>query len=103
MVKVEKTEQYQRWLDGLKDREGRARILVRVDRLIHGNAGDCRNLTHGVTELRIKVGPGYRVYFTKRGNQFILLLAGGDKATQQKDIAMAINLANNYQPDEDEP
>ncbi len=99
---VKKTEQYQRWLDGLKDREGRARILVRVDRLIHGNAGDCRNLTHGVSELRIKFGPGYRVYFTKSGNRFILLLAGGDKATQQKDIALAIALANNYKPNEDD-
>jgi putative addiction module killer protein len=101
-VKVEKTEQYRRWLDGLKDREGRARILVRVDRLIHGNAGDCRNLTNGVSELRIKVGPGYRVYFTKRGAHFILLLAGGDKATQQRDIATAIALASNYIPDEDD-
>jgi putative addiction module killer protein len=102
-MKVEKTEQYRRWIDGLKDRDGRARILVRVDRMIHGNAGDFRNLTNGVSELRIKFGPGYRVYFSKRGNHFILLLAGGDKATQQRDIALAISLATNYEPNEDEP
>ncbi|MBK9071802.1 MAG: type II toxin-antitoxin system RelE/ParE family toxin [Myxococcales bacterium] len=90
------TLEYRRWLDGLKDTTGRARILMRVDRMIYGNPGDHRNLTHGVTELRIDVGPGYRVYFTKRGNRLILLLAGGDKSTQQKDIQKAILLAANF-------
>jgi putative addiction module killer protein len=84
------------WIDGLKDRSGRARILVRVDRLIHGNPGQHRDLTGGVTELKIDVGPGYRVYYSQRGTRLLLLLAGGDKSTQQKDIAMAIQLAKNF-------
>ncbi|MFN0064437.1 MAG: type II toxin-antitoxin system RelE/ParE family toxin [Myxococcaceae bacterium] len=83
--------------DGLKDGTARARILVRIDRLIHGNAGDHRNLTHGISELRINVGPGYRVYYTKRGGQLVLLLAGGNKATQSKDIARAIYLAEHFE------
>lgn len=75
----------------------RSRILVRVDRLIHGNAGVHRNLTDGVSELQIDIGPGYRVYYTQRGNVLLLLLAGGDKSTQPKDIAKAIALANGYE------
>ena len=75
----------------------RARILVRVDRLIHGNPGPHRNLTDGVSELKIDVGPGYRVYYMQRGNVLLLLLADGDKSTQTKDIAKAIVLANGYE------
>lgn len=75
----------------------RSRILVRVDRLIHGNAGVHRNLTDGVSELKIDIGPGYRVYYMQRGNVLLLLLAGGDKSTQPKDIAKAIALANGYE------
>jgi len=96
-VRVEKTDEYRDWLDGLKDRAGRARILVRVDRLIHGNPGQHRDLTDGVSELKIDVGPGYRVYYSQRGTQLLLLLAGGDKSTQQKDIALAIQLAKSFQ------
>lgn len=66
---------------------------MRIDRLIHGNPGACRNLTHGVSELKVDVGPGYRVYYSQRGDQLLLLLAGGDKSTQAKDIARAIRLA----------
>lgn len=95
-MRVEKTDDYRDWIDALKDRAGRARILVRVDRLIHGNAGDHRNLTDGVSELRIDVGPGYRVYYSPRGTHLLLLLIGGDKSTQEKDIAMAIRLAKNF-------
>lgn len=95
-MRVEKTEEYREWLDALKDRTGRARILVRVDRLINGNPGQHRDLTHGVTELKIDVGPGYRVYYTQRGQRLLLLLAGGDKSTQQKDIETAIGLARNF-------
>ena len=95
-MRVEKTDEYRNWIDGLKDRAGRARILVRVDRLIHGNPGQHRDLTEGVTELKIDVGPGYRVYYSQRGTRLLLLLAGGDKSTQQKDIAMAIQLAKNF-------
>ena len=95
-MRVEETDDYRDWIDALKDGAGRARILVRVDRLIHGNAGDHRNLTDGVSELRIDVGPGYRVYYSLRGMRLLLLLIGGDKSTQEKDIAMAIRLAKNF-------
>ena len=95
-MRVEKTGEYRDWLDGLKDRMGRARILVRVDRLIDGNPGQHRDLTDGVSELKVDVGPGYRVYYTQRGTRLLLLLIGGDKATQQKDIALAIHLAKNF-------
>ncbi|MSR08729.1 MAG: type II toxin-antitoxin system RelE/ParE family toxin [Gammaproteobacteria bacterium] len=71
----------------------RARIQVRVDRLAHGNPGDYRNLTAGIAELRIPVGPGYRVYYTQRGKALIVLLAGVDKSTQQRDIRRALDLA----------
>lgn len=95
-MRVEQTDDYREWLDGLKDLAGRARVLMRVDRLIHSNPGDHRNLTDGVSELKIDFGPGYRVYYSKRGNQLLLLLAGGNKSTQAKDIAKAIRLAQEY-------
>ena len=94
---IEKTDDYRDWIDALKDRAGRAKILVRVDRLIHGNPGQHRNLSDGVSELKIDFGPGYRVYYTQRGTRLLLLLAGGDKSSQQSDIATAIQLANNFQ------
>ena len=96
-MRVEKTDDYREWIDALKDRAGRARILARVDRLIEGNPGQHRDLTDGVTELKVDFGPGYRVYYTQRGTRLLLLLAGGDKSTQQKDIAKAIRLAKNFQ------
>jgi putative addiction module killer protein len=96
-VRVEETQVYRDWINGLKDRAGRARIQVRVDRLVHGNPGSHRNLTDGVAELKIDFGPGYRVYYTQRGPRLILLLAGGEKSTQQSDIKMAIHLASNFQ------
>jgi len=71
--------------------------LVRVERLIHGNPGQHRDLTDGVSELKIDFGPGYRVFYAHRGTILLLLPAGGDKSTQQKDIAMAIHLAKNFQ------
>ena len=95
-MRVEKTDAYRKWLDALKDQAARARILVRVDRLIHGNPGDYRNLTQGVSELKIDVGPGYRVYYAQRGDTLLLLIAGGDKSTQTKDIARALELNQNY-------
>jgi putative addiction module killer protein len=95
-VRVEKTDEYAEWIDQLKDQAGRARVLVRVERLIAGNPGQHRNLTDGVAELKIDFGPGYRVYYIKRGTRLLLLLAGGDKSTQQKDVQLAIRLAKSF-------
>lgn len=96
-MRVEKTEEYRAWLDGLKDQAGRARILMRVDRLIRGNPGQHRHLTGGVSELKVDFGPGYRVYYTQRGTRLLLLLAGGDKSSQRQDIAKAISLAKSFE------
>ena len=95
-MRVEKTEEYREWIDGLKDQAGRARVLMRVDRLIHGNPGVHRNLTEGVSELKIDVGPGYRVYYSQRGDRLLLLILGGDKPNQTKDIAKALELNRNF-------
>jgi putative addiction module killer protein len=95
-MRVEKTAEYRDWIDNLKDLSGRARILMRVDRLIHGNPGSHRHLTHGVSELKVDVGPGYRVYYSQRGDLLLLLLIGGDKSTQTNDIKRAIRLAQDY-------
>lgn len=94
-MRLRMTEVYRDWIDALTDRAGRARIQVRVDRLAHGNPGQHRNLTDGVSELKIDFGPGYRVYYTERSGEVIILLAGGDKSTQQQDIKTAIALARN--------
>jgi putative addiction module killer protein len=94
-MRVRLTEVYLDWINGLRDRSGRARIQVRVDRLVHGNPGDHRHLAGGVSELRIDAGPGYRVYYTQRGDELIVLLAGGDKSSQQQDIRRAIEFAEN--------
>jgi putative addiction module killer protein len=96
-VRVKKTDEYRDWLDRLRDQAGRARILVRVDRLIHGNPGDHRSLQGGVSELKIDFGPGYRVYYTQRGEQLLLLLIGGDKSSQARDIAKAQQLAEDFE------
>lgn len=93
------TEVYRDWINGLKDRTSRARIQVRVDRLVHGNAGQHRQLTDGVAELKIDAGRGYRVYDTDRDGQLIVLLAGGDKSSQQQDIRAAVALSRNLQDD----
>ena len=92
-MRVQMTEVYRDWINSLKDRAGRARIQVRVDRLVHGNPGQHRLLTDGVCELKVDFGPGYRVYYTERAGVLIVLLAGGDKSSQQKDIKIAISLA----------
>lgn len=96
-MRVQLTESYLTWINALKDRIVRARIQVRVDRLVHGNPGQHRNLTDGVSELKIDVGPGYRVYYLQRGEELIVLLAGGDKSSQPNDIKNAIALARNLQ------
>jgi putative addiction module killer protein len=94
-MRVEVTEVDLKWIGGLKDRAGRARIQMRVDRLVHGNPGQHRVLTNGICELKVNFGPGYLVYYTDRGGVLIVLLAGGDKSSQAKDIRTAIALAKN--------
>ena len=96
MMDVRVTSGFRSWIDGLRDGRGRARILVRIDRLAHGNAGDYRALKGGIVELKIDTGPGYRVYYVQRGS-VLLLLAGGDKSSQTKDIARATRLAKGLQ------
>jgi putative addiction module killer protein len=88
-MRIERTGEFAAWLDSLKDLQGRARIQARIARLAHGNAGQCRHLTGGVSELKIDAGPGYRVYYTQRGKVLIILLCGGAKSTQQADIRRA--------------
>ena len=97
MLHIRKTLVYAEWIDNLRDLQGRARILVRVERLAAGNPGDVKPVGGGVSELRIHFGPGYRVYFTQRGQDIVILLAGGDKSSQPKDIQTALHLANNLE------
>ena len=93
MVEIHKTETFVRWLDGLRDIQARARVQARIERLVVGNPGDVQPVGEGVTELRINYGPGYRVYYRKRGRELVILLAGGDKSTQARDIKTALRLA----------
>ena len=95
VIEVRKTETFAQWLDGLRDLRARARVQARLERLAGGNPGDVEPVGEGVSELRINYGPGYRVYFKKRGRELIILLAGGDKRTQAKDIKTALRLARN--------
>ena len=95
MIEMKKTDVYARWLDDLRDIRARARVQARVERLAAGNPGDVKPVGDGVSEMRIDYGPGYRVYFTRRGNEVVILLAGGDKSTQDADIKTAQGLARN--------
>ena len=95
MVTFLRSETFDTWLAKLKDKIGRARILHRIRAAEHGNFGDVKPVGDGVSEMRIHVGPGYRVYFIQRGEVVIVLLAGGDKSTQDKDIRTAKALAKN--------
>jgi putative addiction module killer protein len=95
MIEVRKTAHFVQWLNDLRDIRARARVLVRIERLAAGNPGDVEPVGEGVSELRINYGPGYRVYFKKCGQEIIILLAGGDKSTQAKDIKSALRLARN--------
>ncbi len=95
MFEMRKTDDYAKWIDNLADTRARARILVRVERLAAGNPGDVKPVGEGVSELKIDYGPGYRVYFKKQGQELIILLAGGDKSSQAKDIKLALDLARN--------
>lgn len=97
VIEVRQTRTYAAWFAALKDRQAKARIDVRIRRLSLGNPGDVCPVGEGVSELRIDYGPGYRVYFVQRGAALVVLLAGGDKVTQQRDIGEAKALARNLQ------
>jgi putative addiction module killer protein len=92
-MEVRQTPVFADWMAALRDHRARAKIAVRIDRLALGNPGDVAPVGQGVSELRIQYGPGYRVYFMKRAKTLIVLLCGGDKSTQTKDIKAAKNLA----------
>ena len=93
MIEVIQSDEFQAWHDGLRDGMARARITARIRLAERGNLGDCKFLRDGVSEMRIDVGPGYRLYFTRRGNTVVVLLCGGDKRRQDADIEQAIALA----------
>jgi len=95
VIEIRQSEAYARWFESLRDRQARARIDARIRRLSLGNPGDVKPVGEGVSELRIDFGPGYRVYFVQRGQTLVILLAGGDKRTQVRDIKTAIELARN--------
>jgi putative addiction module killer protein len=95
IIEVRQTDKYSEWFANLRDRRARARINARIRRLSLGNPGDVKPVGEGVSELRIDYGPGYRVYFTQRGRKVVILLAGGDKRTQERDIQTALGFARN--------
>ena len=95
MIEIRKIGTFAKWIDGLRDLRARARVLARIERLAAGNAGNIKPVGEGVSELIIDYGPGYRVYFWKRGRSLVILLAGGDKRTQGRDISTALRLARN--------
>lgn len=95
MIEIRQTDDFADWIAGIRDDRARMRVEVRIRRLQLGNAGDVKPVGESVSEMRIDYGPGYRVYFTQRGNTLVILLAGGDKRTQAKDIALAQDLARN--------
>lgn len=97
MIEIRQTAEFANWLAGLSDRAARARIAVRLDRLALGNAGDVKPVGGGISELRIAYGPGYRVYFVQRGEVLVVLLCGGDKSSQRKDISRARILAREWE------
>ena len=95
MIEIRKTEVFAKWLEGLSDIRARARVLARIERLAAGNPGHVSPVGEGVSELRINYGPGYRIYYKQVGESLVILLAGGDKHTQTKDIKTALRLARN--------
>ena len=97
MIEVRQTAVFAKWLSGLRDRVARARIAVRIDRMALGNPGDVKPVGAGVSEMRIDHGSGYRVYFARRGNVVVLLLCGGDKKSQTRDIAAAKAIAAEWE------
>ncbi|MGC4111610.1 MAG: type II toxin-antitoxin system RelE/ParE family toxin [Nocardioides sp.] len=99
MIDILTTEEFDEWLRKLKDRAGRLRILERIDRFANGNPGDTKQVGRGVYELRATYGPGYRIYYLQDADTLILLLVGGDKSTQRKDISRARDLADEWHAD----
>jgi len=97
MLSILETQEFVRWLENLRDAQAKARIVRRIDRLANGNPGDVKPVGEGVSEMRIDYGPGYRVYFVQRGQVVILLLCGGDKSSQTKDITLAKKLAREFE------
>lgn len=95
MIEIRQTKTYSEWFSGLRDRQAKVRIDIRIRRLSTGNPGDVKPVGQGVSELRVDYGPGYRVYFIQQGKTLIILLAGGDKKTQERDIKTALDLARN--------
>lgn len=95
----QKSDEFHAWLTGLKDHIGKAQIVLRLDRAVKGNFGDCEPVGEGVLEMRIHSGPGYRVYFTRRGTVIYLLLLGGNKSTRKRDIKHAIEMASTLSED----
>lgn len=93
MLEIRQTEAYAKWFAALGDRQAKARIDIRIRRLSLGNPGDVKPVGGGVSELRLQYGPGYRIYFVRRGDEYIILLAGGDKSSQHDDIRRAMVLA----------
>lgn len=93
MNSIQTTEVFGAWFAGLKDKQAARRVQVRIDRAGDGNLGDCEPVGDGVPEMRIHYGPGYRVYFVQRGMEIVILLAGGNKSTQSKDIKAALDIA----------
>lgn len=93
MIRIQTTPVYDKWYSSLRDKTVRNRIAVRLNRIKHGNLGDAKNIGDGVFELRFSFGSGIRIYYTQRGSEIILLLAGGDKSTQENDIKTAKQLA----------
>ena len=100
MVEVRQTERFAQWLQDLRDLRARAKVQVRIERLIGGNPGDVRPIGSGVSELRINYGPGYRVYYQQKGSRLIILLAGGDKSSQARDIEEALMLSRQIKEDQ---
>ncbi|MGF6529144.1 type II toxin-antitoxin system RelE/ParE family toxin [Variovorax sp. PvP013] len=96
MIELKQTETFRKWRLRLKDARARALIASRLDRLAFGHAGDAEPVGHGISELRVHHGPGYRIYFQRRGDMIVVLLCGGDKGTQAKDIATAKRLASEW-------
>lgn len=95
MLEIRETSAYAAWFSALRDRAAKARIDIRIRRLSLGNPGDVRPVGEGVSELRIHYGPGYRIYLTMQGEAIVILLAGGDKSSQDQDIRLAKHLARN--------